>query len=176
MTPFRAGGFYKKRIINNELVDIPAANNQYEDLQYLTDDAIFALEEQMSEEYFLPEQAEKSNELSRIPLRDMHGELSRCGIRMLNMVDDPRYAASLQVAAEVEDFYDDYRRNGLSFADAIKTKYIHDSRYASDRLKEKLPGNQQREVYYSQAAHIVWQHEREIMAGEWDNYDEENAA
>ncbi|MDH5444397.1 MAG: DUF2235 domain-containing protein [Gammaproteobacteria bacterium] len=176
MTPYRASGFYKQRIINGKLVDIPAANNQYEDLQYLTDDALYAQEEEMSEEYFLPEQAEKTNELSRIPLRDMYQAITHSGIQMLKMADDPRYAASIAISSETQIFYDNYKTNGLGFDKAINSKYIHDSRYATDRISEMLPGNKlQREIYFSTPSSIVWQHAREIMAGEWDNYDEENA-
>lgn len=175
MQPFRASGFYKERIINGQVVDIPAANSQYDDLEYLTDDAIYAQEEEMSDEYFLPEQPEKSNELSRIPLRDMYQAITDSGINMLRMSDDPRYTSSLQISNEVQAFYDNYRKNGLPFDAAINTKYVHDSRYATDKIKEKLPGNnKQREIYYAQPDSIIWQHEKEIMAGEWDNYDEEN--
>ena len=175
LIPERAAGFYKKRIIKGRYVDVPADDDFFEAEEYLPDDVIFAQEENIDEDYYLGEQLGKSNELCRIPLKDMYDEISAFGIRMNNMADDPRYAVSMQISDEVRSFYQDYRDNGLSFEEAIQTRYIHDSRYIIDEVGEKFPWNNlKREIYYTKPEDIVWQNEREIAAGEWDDYDEEN--
>lgn len=175
LIPERAAGFYKKRIIKGKYVDVPADDDFFEADEYLPDDVVFDQEENIDEDYYLGEQLGKSNELCRIPLKDMYDEITDFGIRMNNMADDPRYAISMKISDEVKSFYQDYRDNGLSFKDAIQTRYIHDSRYIIDDISEKFPWNDlKREIYYTQPDNIVWQHEKEIAAGEWDDYDEEN--
>ncbi|WP_455210135.1 T6SS phospholipase effector Tle1-like catalytic domain-containing protein [Kaarinaea lacus] len=173
-TPYRAAGWYKERIVNGEIVHIPEDNTDYDDEQYWTDDVAYAYEQNEDETYYLPEQAEKSNELSRIPLLDMYKDMKAAGINLVEITRHPRYNSCIRVSDELREFYE-HNKNRMSFRDAIKSKYIHDSRYATDKIKERLGSNKKREVYYAQAQPKVWQHTREMMLSVWDNYDVENA-
>jgi len=174
-TPERQAGWYKERIVKGVLTDVPESNKNYENDFNLTDDAVFAQQENEEETYYLSKQEEKSNELSRIPLKSMYAAMLEAGINMTDLNAHPRYESSIKITDELQTFYDANKQD-TKFEEAIASKYIHDSRYATDKLKEKLPGgNKVREVYYSQAKPITWKKEKEIMAGEWDNYDEECA-
>lgn len=172
-TPYRAAGWYKERLVNGELVHVPEDNNDYENEENYTDDVIFAHEENMDETYYLPEQAEKSNELSHIPLADMYKAIKDAGINMMELSDHPRFETCVSVSDELRAFYE-ANKKGMTFSDAINSKYIHDSRYASDIVKEHL-GNKTREVYYAKPQPKVWVNIKEMMLGLWDNYDADNA-
>jgi len=169
-TPYRKAGWYKQRIVNGKLIDVPVENIDYEDDKYLSDDARFAQEENEDENYYLPEEEEKTNELSRVPLNIMYQAVVDAGIKMTPQNTYPDYSSCIQISSSLQNFYNQNKR-GLCFDDAVKTKYIHDSRY----ITSTLPSDEKREVYYNQPKQINWQEEKEIMLGVWDDYDAESA-
>jgi hypothetical protein len=174
-TPFRAAGWYKERVVNGKLAHIPEDNTDFDGDEFLTDDAVFAHDDNENETYYLPEQAEKSNELPRIALHHMYQAAKQAGIKFTDLTSHPRYNSCIHISDEVRAFYE-ANKNGMPFKDAINSKYIHDSRYATDKIKELLPGNNKaREIYYCAADSSAWRGREEIMAGTWDDYDEDNA-
>ena len=168
-TPYRPAGWYKKRIINDEFEDVPQDNMEYEDLQYLPDSVLDAHEHDEWEGYFLEEQPEKVNDLSRIPLSFMYNEIKAAGIPMLSMEQHEMFQSCFIIKPEVQAFYEKCKQ-GISFQQALDSKYVHDSRLVFDHIRDKLADEiQERTVYYSPSPRrSVWEAEKEIVQGDWD--------
>lgn len=169
-TPFRPAGVYKQRLIDGVLRYIDKDNMDYEDVKYIPSAELVEGGEPGSEFEDLPEQPEKSNELSRIALKDMYDKMLEQGIAMRDMQADERYDSSLRISDEVRAFFDSINGQHLAFLQAIVSKFIHDSRYMTgdDNAEDE------REVFYTNPKEIDWAEvgESVLAEDEFEDYDD----
>ena len=115
----------------------------------------------------IPGQPEKFNHLSRMSLRTMHTTMRKLQVPLLDLEQHPEYAKRIEISDELQQFFDQ-NRSGMSFEDAIQTKYIHDSRYAADTFMDDLSDNPgERTIYYAKAYPQFWK-DRQYVAANLD--------
>jgi len=177
---YRSAGWYKERMVQAQdatgktvmkLKNVPEKNMQYEKDANLTEDARYEQTEGIGEEYYLEEQIEKSNHLSRIPLKFMHEEMVKAGLNVRDWSTHPRFENSIKIEPQVQAFYDE-NKSGMPFNDAMNSKYIHDSRYFIDKIGVSLEDNGGfREIFFAAAKPRLWVNYREERENEEENRD-----
>lgn len=111
----------------------------------------------------IPGHPEKLNHLARIPLRDMHAAMRAVGVPLLPREQHPQYQQRIIVSDELQQFFDQHR-SGMPFAEAIKTRYIHDSRYALDTFIDDLSDTPApRTIYYAKAYPQFWEERKHVV-------------
>ncbi|MFV1993558.1 MAG: phospholipase effector Tle1 domain-containing protein [Acidiferrobacterales bacterium] len=177
---YRSAGWYKERLVPAKdttgkaimkLMNVPEKNMQYEKDKYLTEEAIYEKNEGIGEEYYLGEQIEKSNHLSRIPLKFMHEEMVKAGLNVFDWSKHPRYEKTIKIEPQVQAFYDE-NKSGMPFNDAMNSKYIHDSRYFIDKIGVSIEDNGgSREIFFAAPNPQLWVTYRENRENEENNSD-----
>ena len=112
----------------------------------------------------IPGQPEKLNHLSRIALKVMHEAMQKAHVPLLSLDQHPEYPQRLAISAELQQFFDQHR-SGMLFEDAIETRYIHDSRFATDTFMDDWSDNTgERTTYYAKAYPQFWEDRKYVVA------------
>ena len=177
---YRSEGWYKERLVRAQdatgktimrLTNIPEKNMNYEKDKNLTDDTIYNQSENIDEDYYLREQTEKSNHLSRIPLKYMHDEMVKTGINVKPWEEHDRFEKSIKIEPQVQAFYDQ-NKSGMPFNEAMNSKYIRDSRYFIDKIGISVEDNGgTRDIFFSAPNPQLWEDYEERKEEEYrDSY------
>ncbi len=110
----------------------------------------------------IPAIPEKLNDLSRIPLREMHQRMVDAKLPLLPLNNHPR-PKTVEISSEVEDFYQQ-NKQGTKFDEIIKSKYVHDSRYFYDAMRTTIfDSNEVRTVHYPKPNPDFWQQRADMV-------------
>ncbi|MFV1993309.1 MAG: phospholipase effector Tle1 domain-containing protein [Acidiferrobacterales bacterium] len=174
---YRSAGWYKERLVPDKdatgktimkLMNVPEKNMQYEKDANLTEEAIYEQTEGIGEDYYLEEQIEKSNHLSRIPLKFMYDEMFKADINVMSREEHIRFEKSMKIEPQVQAFYDE-NKSGMPFNEAMNSKYIHDSRYFIDKIGVSIEDNGgTREIFYAATKPRLWENYKEERKKEKD--------
>ena len=102
-----------------------------------------------------PDQPEKFNDLSRIPLHAMYQKMENVGIDMIAIANHPRYLSNLIIRQEVDDFYQ-ANKQGSSFDTIFESPYVHDSRYIKATNPRGFIDASGRDIFYPQPYPDYW--------------------